>query len=158
MKAYGLKGTLAKVKSANGPAQHLACAVCGLIMAGMFVGHVNTTLVCFWGGLSLAVILATVWMPRILLKYTLLADFFLSTVVLFQYVMKPAPTVFTPVYHVMTASGMQQATRPAHSMAMSMVDQYAHVAALVWLAVWSLYLANLVQRQILEHKRFLNDI
>tara|TARA_R110000796_G_scaffold15597_2_gene49569 strand:- start:7501 stop:7977 length:477 start_codon:yes stop_codon:yes gene_type:complete len=158
MKAYGLKGTLDKVKSATGPAQHLACAVCGLIMAGMFVGHVNTTLVCFWGGLSLAVILATVWMPREFLKYTLLADFFLSTVVLFQYLMKPDPTVITPVYHIMTASGMQQAARPSHSMHMSMIDQYAHVAALLWLALWSLYLANLVQRQILEHKRFLHDI
>jgi hypothetical protein len=158
MRAYGLRGTFHKVRTANGPAQHLACAVCGLIMAGMFVNHVNTTLVCFWGGLSLAVILATVWMPRVLLKYTLLADFFLSMVVLFQYVMKPDPTVFTPVYHVMTASGMQQANRPTHILSMSMVEQYAHMAALIWLALWSLYLANLVQRQILEHKRFLNDI
>ena len=158
MKAYGLRGTFHKVRTANGPAQHLACAVCGLIMAGMFVGHVNTTLVCFWGGLSLVVILATVWMPRELLKYTLLADFFLSTVVLFQYVMKPDPAILTPVYHVMTASGMQQANRPTHILSMSMVEQYAHMAALIWLALWSLYLANLVQRQILEHKRFLNDI
>ena len=157
MKAYGLRGTFHKVRTANGPAQHLACAVCGLIMAGMFVNHVNTTLVSFWGGLSLAVILATVWMPRVLLKYTLLADFFLSMVVLFQYVMKPDPTVFTPVYHVMTASGMQQANRPTHILSMSMIEQYAHMAALIWLALWSLYLANLVQRQILEHKRFLND-
>ena len=36
MKAYGIKGTIEKVRNANGPAQHLACAMSGLIMAGMF--------------------------------------------------------------------------------------------------------------------------
>jgi hypothetical protein len=156
MKAYGLKGTYEKVRAANGPAQHIACAMCGLIMAGMFAGHVATTLICIWGSMSVFVVLATVWLPRILLKYTLLADFVLSMVVLFQYLMYEEPTVMQPVYYSMTATGMQEAIRPMTHMPMTTVDEVAHAAALIWLAGWSLYLANLVHRQILEHKRFVD--
>ena len=156
MKAYGLKGTLEKVKNANGPAQHIACAMCGLIMAGMFVGHVETTLICIWGTMSVFVVFATVWLPRILLKYTLLTDFVLSMIVLFQYMMYEAPKPIVPVYHVNTAEGMHMAIRPMTHMPMTTVDEVAHAAALIWLAGWSLYLANLVHRQILEHKRFVD--
>ena len=157
MKAYGIKGTLEKVRNANGPAQHLSCAMSGLIMAGMFVGHVDEMLICIWGTMSILVAVATVWFSRVLLKYTLLADFFLSMVVLFQYMMYEAPKPMHPVYHVMTADGMSTATRPNDPMTMSTVDEVAHAAALVWLALWSLYLANLVHRQILERKRFANE-
>ena len=157
MKAYGIRGTIEKVRNANGPAQHLACAMSGLIMAGMFVGHVDSHLICLWGTMSILVAVATVWFSRVLLKYTLLADFFLSMVVLFQYLMYEAPKPMHPVYHVMTADGMSTATRPTDPMHMTMVDEIAHAGALVWLALWSLYLANLVQRQILERKRFSNE-
>lgn len=157
MKAYGIRGTIEKVRNANGPAQHLACSMSGLIMAGMFVGHVNSHLICIWGTMSILVAVATVWFSRVLLKYTLLADFFLSMVVLFQYLMYEAPVSMHPVYHVMTADGMSTATRPNDPMHMTMVDEVAHAVALIWLAVWSLYLANLVQRQILERKRFANE-
>ncbi len=157
MKAYGLKGTLEKVRNANGPAQHLSCAMSGLIMAGMFVGHVDEMLICIWGTMSILVAVATVWFSRVLLKYTLLADFFLSMVVLFQYMMYEAPKTMHPVYHVMTVDGMSTASRPNDPMTMSIVDEVAHAAALVWLALWSLYLANLVHRQILERKRFANE-
>lgn len=154
MKAYGIKGTIEKVLNANGPAQHLACAMSGLIMAGMFTGHVNSHLICLWGTMSILVAVATVWFSRLLLKYTLLADFFLSMVVLFQYMMYEAPKPMHPVYHVMTADGMSTAKRPNDPMHMTYVDEVAHAAALIWLALWSLYLANLVHRQILERKRF----
>ena len=154
MKAYGIKGTIEKVRNANGPAQHLACAMSGLIMAGMFTGHVASTLVCIWGTMSILVAVATVWFSRVLLKYTLLADFFLSMVVLFQYMLYESPNPMHPVYHVMTADGMSTAKRPNDPMPMTSVDEVAHAAALIWLALWSLYLANLVHRQILERKRF----
>ena len=154
MKAYGIKGTIQKVRNANGPAQHLACAMSGLIMAGMFTGHVASTLVCIWGTMSILVAVATVWFSRVLLKYTLLADFFLSMVVLFQYMMYEDPKPMHPVYHIMTADGMSTAKRPNDPMHMTSVDEVAHAAALIWLALWSLYLANLVHRQILERKRF----
>ena len=157
MKAYGVRGTIEKVRNANGPAQHLACAMSGLIMAGMFVGHVDSLLICIWGTMSILVAVATVWFSRLFLKYTLLADFFLSMVVLFQYMMYEAPSPMHPVYHVMTVDGMPTAQRPNDPMHMTMVDEVAHAAALVWLALWSLYLANLVQRQILERKRFSNE-
>lgn len=155
MQAYGLKGTLEKIKSANGPAQHISCAVCGVILAGMFVGQVSTTLICIWGTMSIFVMLATVWLPRLYLKYTLLVDFVLSMIVLFQYVMYEPPKPMEPVYYTMGADGMTAAVRPMSGMHMTTVDEMFHVAALVWLAGWSLYLANLVHRQILEHKRFI---
>jgi len=157
MKAYGLRGTYEKVRSANGPAQHLACAFCGLIMAGMFSNHVETTLICAWGTMSILVVVATVWLPRIALKYTLLTDFALSMVVLFQYAMYEPEKPMQPVYYSMGANGMEMAARPNMDMPMTTVDEVSHMAALVWLAGWSLYLANLVHRQILEHKRFTND-
>jgi len=156
MQAYGLQGTFEKVKNANGPAQHIACAMCGLIMAGMFVTHIDTILICIWGTLSILVVFATVWLPRILLKYTLLADFILSMVVLFQYMMYEEPKPMENVYFTATANGMEQAVRPMAHMPMTTVDEVAHAAALIWLAGWSLYLANLVHRQILEHKRFVD--
>jgi hypothetical protein len=156
MKAYGLHGTLEKVKNANGPAQHIACAVCGLIMAGMFATHVDTILVCAWGTMSILVVAATIWLPRILLKYTLLADFVLSMIVLFQYMMYEEPKPMETIYYTATATGMVQAVRPMTHMPMTTVDEVAHSAALIWLAGWSLYLANLVHRQILEHKRFVD--
>ena len=156
MKAYGIKGTVEKVRNANGPAQHLACAMSGLIMAGMFTGHVASTLVCIWGTMSILVAVATVWFSRVLLKYTLLADFFLSMVVLFQYMMYEEPKPMENVYFTATANGMEQAVRPMMHPSMTTVDEVAHAAALIWLAGWSLYLANLVHRQILEHKRFVD--
>jgi len=157
MQAYGLQGTLEKVRHANGPAQHLACAVCGLIMAGMFATHIETIIICAWGTMSLIVAAATVWLPRVILMYTLLLDFLLSMVVLFQYMMYEPPKPMENVYYTMTATGMDQATRPSMHPSMTTVDEISHAAALIWLAGWSLYLANLVHRQILEHKRFVDD-
>lgn len=157
MKAYGIKGTYHKVRSANGPAQHLACAVSGVIFAGMFVGMVEAWVVAVWAATSLLVILATIWLPRLYLKYTLLTDFVLSMVVMFQYLMYEEPKPMVPVYYSISTTGMTQAVRPTAEMSMSMVETVSHVAALVWLSLWSLYLANLVHRQILEHKRYSND-
>ena len=156
MKAYGLRGTLEKVRSANGPAQHIACAICGAIMAGMFVKHVDAYLVTAWAGMSVLVLVATVWLPRILLKYTLLADFFLSMIVLFQYMMAHDHSPKAQVYHVMRSDGTMNGYTRGND-GMTMIDQMAHAAALIWLAGWSLYLANLVHRQILEHRRFIDE-
>lgn len=126
-------------------------------MAGMFYEMVHPVIVGLWAFMSIAVVLATVWMPRPVLMYTLLTDFVLSLVVCFQYLMYEPPKPIVPVYHVNTAQGMQAAIRPSMEMGMGMVDTAAHVAAVIWLSLWSLYLANLVNRQILENKRFSND-
>lgn len=157
MKAYGIQGTWYKIRTANGPAQHLACAITGLIMAGMFVHHVNPIIVGMWAFMSVVVVVATVWMNRIILMYTLLTDFVLSLVVCFQYLMYEPPKDLPTVYHVNTAEGMVQAVRPTAEMTMGLMDTTAHVAAVVWLSIWSLYLANLVNRQILENKRYSNE-
>ena len=157
MNAYGIRGTWQKVRTANGPAQHLACATTGLIMAGMFVEMVHPVIVGLWATMSLAVVFATVWMPRPVLMYTLLVDFVLSLVVCFQYLMYEPEKPMVPVYHVNTAQGLKTAVRPTMDMQMGVIDTAAHVAAVIWLSLWSLYLANLVNRQILEHKRFSND-
>lgn len=156
MNAYGVKGTWSRIRSANGPAQHVAISITGLIFAGMFYSMVHPLIVSGWAFTSFLVLIATVWFNRAYLKYTLLVDFVLSVVVLFQYVMyeEPQPTKFE--YYTMGASGMGVAHRPMTDMPMTSLDQIAHIAALIWLCVWSLYLAELVHRQILEFER-LND-
>lgn len=151
MKPLGIKGTYTAIRTANGPAQHVAISLVGLTYAGMFVGMVPDLLVASWVGSSVLVLAATVWMTRKWLKSFLLLDFVLSCMVLtFYFMHDPAPA--GPVYHVMTADGMHTATRGSHGM--SVIDQFSHALACVMMAAWSLYLSNLVQRQILEAERY----
>jgi len=117
----------------------------------MFVGMVPDFVLFAWIFSSLLVLIATVWLPKVWLKRSLVADFMLSCVVLaFYFMHEPAPT--GPVYHVMTAHGMEATARGSHSM--GAVDKFSHGLACVMMAVWSLYLSNLVQRQIFEQERF----
>lgn len=158
MKRLGIKGTVDAIRSANGPAQHISCAVSGMILSGMFLGMVEPIIVASWAAMSVVVLVATVWLPKVYLKYSLLTDFVLSMVVMFQYLMYEEPKPMHPVYYSTTASGMTQVVRPTAEMSMSTIEAASHIAALVWLSLWSLYLANLVHRQLLERKRFdLND-
>ncbi len=152
-----ITATWQKIKYANGPAQHISCAITGLIMAGMFVHMVNPYIIGLWAFMSVVVVIATVWLPKPFVMYTLLTDFVLSLVVCFQYLMYEPPKAVTPVYHVMTANGMQTAISPSAEHSMNMIETVAHASAVIWLSIWSLYLANLVHRQILENKRFSND-
>lgn len=152
--AYGLPGIIRQVRNANGPAQHIACSITGLIIAGMFANMVHTGIILAWAAMSILVIVATIWLPRVVLKYVLLTDFVLSMVVCFQYLMYEPPKPVHMVYYSMGANGMQAAARPSMDMSMGVVETAAHVGAVIWLSIWSLYLANLVHRQILERKRF----
>lgn len=147
----GVSGTYQAIRTANGPAQHIAVSLVGLTYAGMFVGMVPDFVLSAWIFSSLLVLIATVWLPKVWLKRSLVADFTLSCVVLaFYFMHSPEPT--GPVYHVMTAHGMEAAARGSHSM--GAVDKFSHGLACVMMAVWSLYLSNLVQRQIFEQERF----
>lgn len=157
MKRLGIKGTIDAIKSANGPAQHVALSITGLIMAGMFFEMVNVWIVLLWAVSSFLVIFATVWLPKITLQYILITDFFLSMIVCFQYLMYEEPKPMAPIYYSMGANGMSQAARPTMEMSMSHVETAAHVVAVIWLSLWSLYLANLTHRQILERKRLLQE-
>ena len=150
-KALGIRGTYRAIKSANGPAQHIAVSLVGLTYVGMFVGMVPHTILFAWAASSALVLIATIWLPKIWLKRSLLVDFTLSCMVLtFYFMHDPAPT--GPIYHVMTVDGMSASTR-GHD-AMSIVDKFSHACACIMMAGWSLYLSNLVQRQLLEAERF----
>ena len=157
MRAYGIRGTIEKVRNANGPAQHISCSVTGLIIAGMFSSVIHPAIIGTWAAMSVLVVIATIWMKRIVLMYVLLIDFVLSMVVCFQYLMYDPPKPFSPVYYSITATGMSAASRPTAEVTMNMIETVSHVAAVIWLSIWSLYLANLVHRQILERKRFLDE-
>lgn len=147
----GISGTYQAIRTANGPAQHIAVSLVGLTYAGMFTGMVPDVVLVSWIVSSVLVLIATVWLPKVWLKRSLITDFTLSCVVLaFYFMHSPEPT--GPVYHVMTAHGMEAAVRGSHSM--SAVDKFSHGLACVMMAVWSLYLSNLVQRQIFEQERF----
>lgn len=150
-KALGINGTYQAIKSANGPSQHIAVSLVGLSYAGMFVGMVPNVILWAWVAASVLVLLSTVWLKKVWLKRSLLLDFTLSCMVLvFYFMYDPEPT--GPIYHVMTADGMHTSTR-GHP-GMSLVDKISHGIACVMMAAWSLYLSNLVQRQILEMQRF----
>lgn len=151
MKPLGIRGTYDAIRTANGPAQHVAISFVGLTYAGMYIGLVPNLLLVAWVASSVLVLTATVWMTRKWLKSFLLIDFVLSCMVLtFYFMHDSAPS--EPMYHVMTAEGMQMASRGSHGM--SMIDQFSHALACVMMAFWSLYLSNLVQRQILEAERY----
>lgn len=154
MTAIGLRGTIDRIRTANGPAQHIACSITGLIIAGMFANMVHAGIIAAWALMSVLVVVATIWLSRTVLKYVLLMDFVLSMIVCFQYLMYEPPKPVHMVYYSMTSTGMQAAVRPTIEMPMGVIETAAHVGAVVWLSVWSLYLANLVHRQILERKRF----
>lgn len=148
-----IRSTYEQVRAANGPAQHIACAIWGVVSAGMLSGMVHGSLLCIWATLSVLILVSVVWLSPSFLKYFLLADFFTSMAVLSEYVMYKPP--MQPIYYVSTATGMHMSSRSAH--AHDDASMWAHSLAIITLCVWSLYLANLVHRQILERKRFLDD-
>lgn len=154
MTAPGLKKTFHAIKHANGPAQHLALSITSVILAGMFSDKVAPVLLVGWVVTSVAVVLATVWLPKLYLKYTLLLDFVLSMVIGFQYLMYEEPQAVHPVYYSFGANGMREAVRPMAEMTMTSIHTVAHVMAVIWIAAWTLYLANLTHRQLLESQRF----
>ena len=150
--ALGISGTYQAIRGANGPAQHIAAGLVGLTYCGMFAGMVPDGIIGAWAGSSLLVIFATVWFKKVWLKRALLLDFVLSFTVLTFYFLHDHSASTSPVYHVMTAHGMEAGSRGQDPM--SMLDMFSHGLASAMMALWSLYLANLVQRQQLEAQRF----
>lgn len=146
----GLRGTYNAIRSANGPAQHVSCAIVGLTYAGMFAGMVPAPILVGWAAMSVMVIAAVVWLPKLVLKYTLLADFVFSAMVLtFYFMHDPQPKGY--VYY--GAGNMTRGHSPQME-SMTMMEMLSHAVAVIVMAAWSLYLSNLVSRQILEGKRF----
>lgn len=85
-------------------------------------------------------------MPKTALKAVLVADMALSAIVLAIYAMHEPHFVSTMVYNV-KADGSY--VKLEHS-----VTEWFTMAMLVWMTMHSAYLANLIQRQLLEEKRF----
>lgn len=146
----GWRGTYQAIRTANGPAQHISCAVVGLTYSGMFSDMVPTPVVAGWALMSVAILVAVVWLPKIVLKYALLSDFVFSALVLTFYFMHEPPRSGFVYY---TSSNMGRGHAPAMQH-MGFVEVLSHSSAVIIMAAWSLYLSNLVQRQILERKRF----
>lgn len=146
----GLRGTYKAIRTANGPAQHIACAIIGISYAGMFYCMVPDAILAGWVGTSVLVAIAVIWLSKKILMASLIADFVLSMLVLTFYLMHdPAPT--GPVYYSANLGGV--ARYAPQEMSMNMIEMFSHALATVIMAAWSLYLANLVHRQILERER-----
>ena len=132
MKPLGLKGTYQSLRSANGTAQHLLLSSWGIIAAGGFyaVGISNLHLIA-WVLASVLVAYCTIWRGKLCLLWALRLDVMLSAIVLAEYL------------YIEWDTGIN-----------TVVFFLGRLAAGVILLVHGLYLANLVRRQMLEHKRF----
>ena len=132
MKPLGLKGTYQSLRSANGTAQHLLLSIWGIIAAGGFyaVGISNLHLIA-WVLASVLVAYCTIWRGKWCLLWALRLDVMLSAIVLAEYL------------YIEWDTGIN-----------TLVFFLGRLAAGVIMFVHGLYLANLVRRQMLEHKRF----
>lgn len=146
----GLRGTYQAIRTANGPAQHIACSIVGITYAGMFYCMVPDAILAGWVGTSVLVAVAVIWLNKKILMATLIADFVLSMLVLTFYLMHdPAPV--GPIYYGLNAGNMVRYSPTENEM--GIIEMFSHGLATVIMAAWSLYLANLVHRQILERER-----
>ena len=148
----GLRGTYNAIRTANGPAQHIACAVIGITYAGMFYCMVPDLILAGWVLTSVLVAVSVIWLSKRILLGALLADFVLSMLVLTFYLMHdPAPT--GPVYYSANLGGV--ARYAPQEMSMNIIELFSHGLACGIMALWTLYLANLVHRQMLERERMI---
>lgn len=158
----GLKGTWEAIKSANGPAQHILYGIWGFIIAGMYLDMgVPNSLVISWALASFITILVVIWSSKKALKRVLLLDVSLTALVLGLYVSTAyiyKPMSMEPVYYINTAEGMEAMQRMGiglHDLSSwSMFISY--ILPCLVLILHGIYLANLVERQELEKKRFNN--
>jgi len=148
----GLRGTYQAIRTANGPAQHIAAATVGLSYCSMFYRMVPDPILIAWAGASVLVAVSVVWLSKKILMIALLSDFVLSMLVLMFYLMHdPAP--IGPVYYSANLGGV--ARYAPQEMSMSMIEMFSHALSCAMIAGWTLYLANLVMRQRLEAQRMI---
>ena len=150
----GLRGTYDKVVTANGPAQLLTYSFWGVLMAGMLHGVcemcIPNELLIFWGAVSAAVVPITIWCSQAWLRNILLIDAVTSCYIMMVMVMHEPHTI-EPIYHSFGVEGMATHRRTeAHGS----LSEWFHVTSLIWMTLHALYLADLVNRQMLEQRRF----
>ena len=148
-----LQSFIAKVASANGPAQIVSYSFWGVLVAGMLWdycdGCLPNALLALWGGVSALVLVSCIWFTRKATMAFLVADMVLSAIVLSIYALHEPHYVSTMVYNV-KADGTF--IKLEHT-----VTEWFTAIMLVWMTAHSAYLANLLQRQELESRRFHND-
>ena len=151
MNGAGPRETYRKVMSANGPAQILTYSFWGVLMAGMFQGVccMSPTLLIVWGGVSALLLPATIWFSTPTVRNLILLDVVISAYVMVLF-LTHEPHVLSPVYHSFGAEGVStRSMDQEHGL-----SDWFHASALIWMTFHALYLADLLNRQILEKKRF----
>ena len=152
MKGLGPRETYRKVMSANGPAQLLTYSFWGILMAGMFNGVccISTPLLIAWGTVSLLILPATIWASTTTIRNLVLLDVLISAYILAIFTLHE-PHVVAPVYYSFDGAGIATARDTGQTHGLS---DWFHASALIWMTAHALYLADLLNRQILEKKRF----
>ena len=149
-----LKSFWGKVLNANGHAQVVSYSFWGVLIAGMLwdfcEGCIPHELLFVWGAISFIVLPVSIWGSRQAIKVTLLADMFLSAIVMMMYFMHQPHFVDQLIYNV-KASG--EFVKMEHS-----ITEWFTSFALAWMTLHSAYLANLIHRQQLERVRFHHDL
>ena len=139
--------------SANGPAQLVSYSFWGVLVAGSLWDFcdecIPNVLIGSWGGVSALVLVVAIWGSKKALQGVLVADMVLSMVILSMYIFHDPHYISTMVYNV-AADGTFKKIEGE-------VEHWFTVAMLVWMTIHSAYLANLIQRQELESRRFHNE-
>lgn len=154
MGGLGIRKTVEKIMSANGPAQMLTYSFWGVLMAGMWTGLCGkcypSELLLLWGFLSASITPITIWCNPVWLRNVLLADVLVSAYIMVIFFLPEPHTMSSIAYYVNTVDGIVAAERNTkHSM-----SDWFHALSVVWMTLHALYLADLTNRQILEKKRF----
>jgi hypothetical protein len=141
-----------RVLNANGPAQIVSYSFWGVLVAGSLWDFcdkcIPNALIGSWGAVSALVLPVAIWGSKSSLKAVLVADMVLSMVLLSMYAFHDPHYVSTMVYNVAQDGTFQKVEGD--------IEHWFTVAMLVWMVMHSAYLANLVQRQQLESRRFQN--
>lgn len=141
-----------RVLSANGPAQIVSYSFWGVLVAGSLWDFcdkcIPNALIGSWGAVSGLVLPVAIWGSKSSLKAVLVADMALSMVILSMYAFHDPHYVSTMVYNVANDGTFQKVEND--------IEHGFTVAMLVWMVIHSAYLANLIQRQELESRRFQN--
>lgn len=145
-----LKQFYKSIINANGPAQVLGYSFWGVLMAGMLWDfdpkELNHFLLSGWAAISVLVLLASIFCSKKITQDILLLDMVVSAVVL----------AIVAMHHDDMMRVMYTVQSDGHFVK-SYVSHWFTVAGLCWMTVHGAYLANLLQRQRLESKRFNNE-
>lgn len=149
-----LSAFIGRVRSANGPAQIVGYSIWGVVLAGMLwdfdPDYLNQHLLLVWGLTSFCVLPIAIWCKKSVLQIALVADMLLSMLVLVYYFMYDPEFATQMIYRVDDQGNFWKVEKD--------VSCIFTQIALAWSVIHSAYLANLIQRQELESRRFHNGL